>query len=80
MWSWEVNSDMRKANIFLHELFTFQFSEATAIVLLAGQGSGQQTGLTSYFFFHEPFFLSVHFLYTECFIRLFYDTVEVTLL
>lgn len=62
---------MRKANIFLHELFTFQFSEATAIVLLAGQGSGQQTGLTSYFFSWTFFFVrtfSLHRMFYKAFL------------
>lgn len=65
-------------------VFTFQFSEGTAIVLLAGQGSVLQTGLTR-FFFSCAFFLSINFLYSEWFMlkmfyKVFYDTVECTLL
>lgn len=57
---------MRKANIFLHELFTFQFSEGGAIVVPAGQGSIQQTGLTSFFFFGSVF-VRVFFFLLVCF-------------
>lgn len=80
---------MRKANIFLHELFTFQFSEGGAIVVPAGQGSIQQTGLTSFFFFWFSlfvFFFSFWFVFTrddfcfEMFYKVFYGTVECTLL
>lgn len=52
----EVNTATREANIFLHELFAFQFSEGATVVVLAGHGAVQRT---DFFFF---FFLPRHFL------------------
>lgn len=53
----EVNTATREANIFLHELFAFQFSEGATVVVLAGHGAIQRT---DFFFFF--LFLPRHFL------------------
>lgn len=47
---WEVNAATRKANIFPHELFVFQFSEGATIVVLAGHRNNQQTSLARLLF------------------------------
>lgn len=65
MWSGGAISAMRKANIFLHELFTFQFGEGAAIVVPAGQGSIQQTGLTGLCFFPHTLLSMNFFVLTQ---------------
>lgn len=46
----EVSAAPRKANIFLHELFVFQFSEGATVVVLAGHRNNQQTSLARLLF------------------------------